>query len=76
MNGQNEVATLLSLISEEFAVEPVKMALPPNLCPLIKSRYGIIMHGTRLFFPNSDAVIAETNRDDKNVGVYFLNGHW
>ena len=46
-------------------IEAAEAVLPANLCPLIKSRYVLILKDTCPFFAISDAVIADTTCDGK-----------
>ena len=45
--------------------EALKLILPANLCPRIKSSYGFIITDTCPFYGLSDVVVAETTCDGK-----------
>ena len=46
-------------------IRSAEVALPANLCPLIKSSYGFIITDTCPFYGLSDLVVAETTCDGK-----------
>ena len=51
--------------SKEEAVAVAEKVLPRNLCPMIKSSYGMAVTGECPYFRHADVVIAETTCDGK-----------
>jgi len=49
----------------EKTIAAAEVALPSNLCPLIKSSYGFIATDTCPFYGFSDVIVAETTCDGK-----------
>ena len=59
--------------SGEESIAVAETRLPKNLCPLVKSSYGVALSGSCPYFYFSDAILAETTCDGKKK-MYELLG--